>query len=237
LEKVSLSNGGPKIERLIPELGFYELALKKKRFPSTKARFCTQFLKIFPSIEWVNNRIAEGHTVLTHSGVRAGESLKRSKLPERDLNGNLLIPEYRPLLRWSLKDVIQIHNEHGLQLNKLYSYGARRVGCFPCIMSNKAEVRSISLNFPERIEMIRKAEQEFLKRFGRYSSFFQRKKTPLRFRTVPYTDKNGQTVLVCSIDDVVKWSLTGAKARGRYDEEKLFDNTSQNISCDSGFCE
>lgn len=238
LEKISIDNGGPKIEWLFPEMGFYELAMKKKRFPSTKARFCTQYLKVVPTLQWVDERLSEGHTVMAHTGIRANESEDRSKLPQRDLNGILLIEEYRPLLYWTIKDVFQIHKEHDVPLNKLYAAGARRVGCFPCIMSNKAEMRNIALSFPERIDAIRKAENQFLEKFGRYSTFFGPKTTPLRFRSMEVTTKKGKKVMVATIDDIVKWAMTGKRARGRFDEvQDLFQGESTQISCDSGFCE
>jgi 3'-phosphoadenosine 5'-phosphosulfate sulfotransferase (PAPS reductase)/FAD synthetase len=41
------------IIRLKPKLDFVQLAKKKKRFPSTKARFCTVELKIVPFIDWL----------------------------------------------------------------------------------------------------------------------------------------------------------------------------------------
>lgn len=238
LEDVSIKNGGPKIEWLASDLGFYELALKKKRFPSTRARFCTEHLKIFPTIDWVNAQITEGHSILAHSGVRANESVDRSKLPQRDLNGNLLIEEYRPLLFWTIKDVIQIHQEHGVPMNKLYAAGARRVGCFPCVMSNKAEMRNIAINFTDRIDAIRDAENLFLETHGHHGTFYP-PKIPMRFRTIEVTTKKGKKVKVCSIDDVVKWSMTGKRARGSYFETTLFEGDPINpiISCDSGFCE
>jgi 3'-phosphoadenosine 5'-phosphosulfate sulfotransferase (PAPS reductase)/FAD synthetase len=230
---LSIREGGPKIEWLKPERDFYELALHKHRFPSAKARFCTEHLKIIPGIAWCNARLAEGHTLLSHSGVRAGESLKRSTLPERDMNGMLLVEEYRPLLRWTIEDVYAIHKEHGVPLNKLYAAGAKRVGCFPCIMSRKAEVRNIALNFPDRIAIIAHYEGEFMRRYGRYSSFFASKTVPLRFRKTEFKKADGTIELVASIQNVVEWSMTGKRAKGHYtDDETLFDG-----SCESGFCE
>src|SRR5476649_326265 len=49
---------------LEPERGFFELAKWKKRFPTRKARFCTQFLKVIPSREDVMKLIQADHEVI-----------------------------------------------------------------------------------------------------------------------------------------------------------------------------
>lgn len=41
------------IETIYPERNFFDLAFHKKRFPSTKARFCTEHLKIAPTSEHI----------------------------------------------------------------------------------------------------------------------------------------------------------------------------------------
>lgn len=45
---------------LKPELPFFPLAFKKRRFPSTKARFCTEFLKIYPTEEHIRKSKLRG---------------------------------------------------------------------------------------------------------------------------------------------------------------------------------
>ena len=42
---------------------------------------------------------------------------------------------------WTLKDVVAIHQRHGLNLNPLYGMGFERVGCLPCINSSKNDIR------------------------------------------------------------------------------------------------
>jgi hypothetical protein len=158
-------------------------------------------------------------------------------LPERDLNGFLLVEEYRPLLRWTIRDVYAIHKEYGVPLNALYAAGARRVGCFPCIMSRKAEVRNIAINFPDRIEKIRFEESRYPEAYGRPSSFFASKTVPPRFRKTEFVSREGVAHMVASIDDVVKWSLTGKGARGRFDDPTLFDLPHDGPVCAAGFCE
>jgi len=52
-----------------------DLARRRGRFPSTEARFCTEELKIVPTIEWI---LSQTRSVAVYQGIRAGESLARS---------------------------------------------------------------------------------------------------------------------------------------------------------------
>jgi len=222
------------IETIRPERNFFELALDKKRFPSTKARFCTQHLKIYPTQDHIQQLRYAGFEPIAVSGVRADESEDRRYLPEWDYSGTLLCHSWRPLISWTISDVLEIHKRHGIPLNPLYSLGAQRVGCWPCIMSRKEEIRMIALMFPDRINEIRSAEQEFEKRYGRYSSFFPANHIPERFRTKPYKRKDGTWMMVCTIDDVVRWSMTGDQAQGSYLDSS---QPTEPVTCSSGFCE
>lgn len=220
------------VQTLKPKNGFYDMVRAHNRFPSKMVRFCTQELKIWPSQDHIKHLRAFYSEVVAVSGVRANESADRADLPEWDYSGNLLTVQWRPLIRWTIEDVLNIHNKYEIPLNPLYSMGARRVGCWPCIMSIKSEVRNIALNFPERIEMIRAMEEEMWAK-GKPTSFFHAGKIPDRFRTRIHVDKEGKETRVASIDDVVKWSMTGKGAKGTY----LDDPEEDNIGCNSGFCE
>lgn len=56
--------------------GFVDLAKKKKRFPSTKARFCTEKLKTEPMIDY----ILQQESCIIIQGIRNDESEARSKM-------------------------------------------------------------------------------------------------------------------------------------------------------------
>lgn len=203
------------IKWIEPELDFYQLARKKNRFPSTKARFCTQELKMKPSKLYIDSLLRRGFDVIPVSGVRADESRDRAKLSEwgDPLESYYGLREWRPLLKWSIEDVFLIHKRYGVPLNPLYGMGAKRVGCFPCIMSRKSEVRNIAKNFPDRIDFIR--SQEWFDDKGNPHSFFPRKKVPPEFRSTPTTTKDGEIMNVAMIDDVVAWSKTKDKKHSR----------------------
>lgn len=221
------------IETITPPLNFYELAAKKGRFPSTKARFCTQQLKIFPTQNHIKKWQKQDLSILLMSGVRANESEARSKLTEFAYDDYYMCDIYRPLLSWTIDKVWELHNQHGISKNPLYDYGARRVGCFPCIMSNKLEMRNIANNFPERINKIREAEK-ITGKGGTLSTFFSPSKVPSRFRSRKVITKKGVEVGVPTIDDVVDWSKTGMYRASQYE----FD-MQEIVSCESnlGMCE
>ena len=57
--------------------GMLDMAVKKKRFPSTKAKFCTTELKVIPMIDFI---LSLQDNVLILQGIRADESESRSKM-------------------------------------------------------------------------------------------------------------------------------------------------------------
>jgi 3'-phosphoadenosine 5'-phosphosulfate sulfotransferase (PAPS reductase)/FAD synthetase len=149
--------------------GMEELVRKKGMFPSRKHRFCTSFLKVAPLTIY----LAQFDDPLSVVGIRAEESADRAKYPEwEDLHVKLKPSEggpldwhgevWRPLLTWTIDDVVAIHKRHGLPPNPLYVAGASRVGCWPCINVRKAELRLIAESDPARIDRIRALEARVL---------------------------------------------------------------------------
>ena len=179
-----LSETVHEIEWIKPPLDFYELARKKGRFPSGKARFCTTELKVLPSIARIKQWQDEGYTIVGHTGVRASESHDRARLPQRE-PAELSDHGYeifRPLLHESLDDVWAAHARYGIKRNPLYDEDCERVGCFPCIFSKKKELRNIAKRKPERFALIR-MQEKIVGGEERGSTFFIPNKVPLRFRS------------------------------------------------------
>lgn len=196
------------IEFLYPPLDFYELARKKNRFPGAKSRFCTQELKMKPCKAYIDNLLRAGYDVIAVNGIRADESEKRSKLSEwgSALESYYGIPEWRPLIKWKIEDVWLIHKRYGIPPNPLYAKGAQRVGCLPCIMSRKSEIRMIAREFPERIEFL--ARNEFMGTGG-FHGFRPRKSVPQAMCSQTYfSEKQQREFKVPSIHDAVAWSRT-----------------------------
>lgn len=137
---------------------YLDLCMWKGRFPSRKAQFCTEELKVKPIDDHVTRPIlAAGRHVISWQGVRAAESFERSLLPpfqrlanHDDLPGRLYV--YRPLLRVeSVEEVFAIAARHGVPANPLYGWGLKRVGCFPCVNCTKDEIALVDQFFPEQI--------------------------------------------------------------------------------------
>lgn len=167
--------------------GFLDLAKKKKRFPSTKARFCTEELKSKPMIDYCLDVIKEDFLMI--QGIRKTESHARSKMKAQcayfkfyfepygiDKKGKPKFHSYRkeeiiqfksrfaddilrPVFEWSGQQVIDYIIENGFEPNPLYKMGMKRVGCFPCIMANNTDIRSMDKFVPERLDMLEVEEQ------------------------------------------------------------------------------
>lgn len=118
---------------------FLDMCRWKRRVPSSKAQFCTEHLKLIPIKDWLESTLDEREPVML-TGIRAGESERRSKMPEREWNKLYDCETWRPLLKWSEEQVFAMLEKHGVPPNPLYAEGFTRVGCFPCIHARKSEL-------------------------------------------------------------------------------------------------
>ena len=201
--------------------GMVDLALKKQRFPSTRARFCTEELKTKPFIDYV---LDHKEHLLIIQGIRANESASRSLMNAQceyfkyyfqpyksneltiertkalraagrklthhqkktydkavqDLAAGKQGKKYhtyrkkevkefvklysqdilRPVFDWTGQQVIDYIILNGQKPNPLYYKGAKRVGCYPCIMSGHNEVLEIVTRDPKRMDYIADMEKE-----------------------------------------------------------------------------
>jgi len=195
---------GPIVE-LQPKRKMEELVLSKGIFPSSFRRFCTQELKVRPLAKYINDRMEAGEDIVNAVGIRAAESESRSKMPEWEWQDGFDCEVWRPLLRWTEQDVIDIHKRHGLPPNPLYLRGSSRVGCYPCILSRKDEIRQVADNDPQRIDQIRELEAEVARRARERHA-----RQGVEHTTDPtfFQAKTGGTGLCWPIDRVVEWSRT-----------------------------
>lgn len=166
---------------------FAELAVYKTRFPSTKARICTEELKVKPMIDFILDNVKGDCTII--QGVRAEESESRRQMKESDdffkfyfepygtdRNGKpkyhtyrkkdviahcdkFEVNVFRPIIKKTANEVFNEIFENGSQGNPLYRIGASRVGCWPCVMCKKGEIKMIAKHDPLRIEQLEQLEQ------------------------------------------------------------------------------
>lgn len=212
---------------------FLDLCLWKGRFPSTKARFCTNELKRNPIIEQVYLPLMDGENMLlSWQGVRADESPARRYLAERDEIGGGLF-NYRPILKWTVDSVFEAHRAAGIKPNPLYLQGCNRVGCMPCIMCAKDELRQIAARWPEEVDRVREWERlvSIASKRGA-AAFFATVTDP----TVRSDDK--VSAVTHGIDRIVDWSNTARGGR-QFDMVDLIARTDSQNSCSSayGLCE
>jgi 3'-phosphoadenosine 5'-phosphosulfate sulfotransferase (PAPS reductase)/FAD synthetase len=132
------------------------------RFASRMQRWCTRELKIEPLRRYCDAIEADGSIAVTVTGIRHEEGTRTNG------RGEALEAEddvawggwmWRPIVRWTIADVLAIHHRHGVPVNPLYQRGHDRVGCYPCVMASKEDVRLVADHSPERIAEIRELEQ------------------------------------------------------------------------------
>jgi len=208
--------------------------LYKTMFPTRTRRWCTEHLKInaIKTFFRENDLMLPVNTV----GVRAEESTYRSKLPERELSTSLDCMVWRPILKWSKQDVIDIHSRHQVRPCSLYLNGAERVGCWPCIFSRKPEVRYLSETDTVRIDLIRDLEADVqvlkdawnLERHG--VDTLGRGHEPPTF----FGDKAGLNM--ATIDQTVEWAKTsrGGKQTTMFRQDEIEPGCMSWGLCDTG---
>lgn len=193
---------GVRLITLKSKYDFVSLAVHKKRFPSTNARFCTSELKMKPMIDYV---LSLKESCIIIQGIRAGESTARAAMEEECMyfksyfqpNKKGRTENYRskdvkewcsqfdasvlrPIFKWSAQQVIDCILDAGQKPNPLYYRGFSRVGCYPCIMCRKQEVKLISQEEFGRSRLI-DAERRMKEETPKGSSFFSPGYIPDRF--------------------------------------------------------
>jgi 3'-phosphoadenosine 5'-phosphosulfate sulfotransferase (PAPS reductase)/FAD synthetase len=118
---------------------FLDMMLWKGRAPSSRAQFCTEHTKLAPIRDWLEGVRGDAEVIM-YTGIRAGESGRRSKMPEREFLSYYDCDTERPLLRWTEEQVFALLKAKGVPPNPLYEAGFTRVGCFPCIHARKSEL-------------------------------------------------------------------------------------------------
>ena len=211
--------------------GFVDLAVKKKRFPSTNARFCTEELKSIPAIDYV---LSLTESIIVIEGIRKNESFSRSKMEptcmyfhgyfQPNAKGNVQsyhkkeviewckkydASKFLPVFDWTAEQVIKYITDNGQQPNWLYYQGFSRVGCFPCIMSRHGEVKRIMDFYPERVKEIAEYEKQI------NSTMFPPDYIPDHAKTG--RSQNG--VKIATINDVVKYLERKNATLDMFDEE------------------
>lgn len=166
-----------------------DLIRKTKRYPSMLARFCTDRFKVSPSRKFYNELIAANpdKDYIAWYGMRTQESSARAKKYAGLANDTVyelddLFPKVYgkrlqmrlkaqlPIVDWSEQDVFNYIESKGVKRNPLYDMGSKRVGCYPCFLSAKAEINAdfSSDVGRERLVMLDKLDAEIGTDLRRY---------------------------------------------------------------------
>lgn len=228
---------------------FLDLCLWKGRFPSRKAQFCTEFLKSDVIGSQVIEPARRAGPVVQWLGVRRAESIARRNSPMWQVirtPGLHAMRLYRPLIHWTAENVFSFAAAHGLDPNPLYLQGMGRVGCFPCINANKAEIRAITTRFHEAIERIAEWEEIAAAASKRSKApFFAADVTPegarVAKRVSRIEDREARAAASAAAHwpnarQVAEWARTD---RGGKQFNWIIDQEDDGLSCSSqyGLCE
>ena len=183
--------------------GFAPLAIRKKGFPRNGMQFCTSELKIAPAMRWLDVHDPEKEAVCA-VGVRREESRSRSSWPEwveeSDKHGGRSL--WAPLVTYTRERRDELVVRAGFDV-----LPHRSMECFPCINSNRADLRLL--------DEARVAEIEALEHSMGVSS---EGKPRTLFR--PYRHQGA-----VGVREVLRWAHSD---RGGYEPP--------GSGCDSGFC-
>lgn len=195
------------------ELTFELLATIKGRFPSKRAQFCTENLKLRPIRRWVREHFPEGNYEY-FTGVRRDESTSRKDAPFTEWGDFMDCPMLNQIADWTKEMCFAYVKHHGELINPLYTMGFGRVGCKCVNGKSKDEILALLRHFPEEIDNIRAME----KRTG-FTYFAP---------CVPGMAINW-------IDEVVEWAKTDRGGR----QPNMFRVLNEPASCESkfGLCE
>ena len=227
---------------LIPSgIPFLDLCMLKGRFPGVKSRFCTEDLKLRPMDEQIKLPLLNaGQSIVEWIGERAEESPARAAKPRLErlrwefdsvTGARLARPAsrvlHRPIQHLKVAEVFAIAKRHGVPSNPLYRLGMNRLGCMPCIMAKKGELRQIARRFPEHIARIEEWERIVQSVSRRQNAtFFAAKMVP------------GEGDTRANIRSAVDWSNTG-RGGWNYDIEHSLADQDAPAICESsyGLCE
>jgi 3'-phosphoadenosine 5'-phosphosulfate sulfotransferase (PAPS reductase)/FAD synthetase len=225
-----------KIERVQGPYSFLTLAMKKKRFPSTRVRFCTEELKVKPLARWIDSQeeADPDFDPVVVQGIRREESGPRRMMPEweESQRGAYDCPMWRPIIDWTWQQVFDIHRKYGIEPNPLYKRGLKRVGCWPCIMCTKGELARAFEEDEGLLDRLRDYEHQVAAVSKRgYSSIFAGDKTPRRFHDREFVrEDDGAVFTYASIDGVYRWACDPA-------QRDLFEGDPPTCMSQYGLCE
>lgn len=164
--------------------GFDNLVRRKSGFPRQGIQFCTQELKIAPTIEWWDEY--DPHkTAVSLIGVRREESNNRKNYPEFSISPEG-ISTWAPLVAYT-----EYQRDTLLRRARVKPLPHRSAECFPCINSNRKDILLLDETTIAKVETLENSMGYTSK--GKPRTFFR----PYRYM--------GAT----GIREIVRWAKAG----------------------------
>lgn len=187
-------------------IGMENLVRQKKSWPRQGIQFCTQELKIAPSIKWLEENDPQG-TSIQLIGIRREESANRAAFPEFsvDLQGRTV---WAPLVAHT-----EAMRNELLERAGVAPLPHRSMECFPCINSNRQDLRELAKDLA-RVEEIAELETSL--------GFTSKGKPRTMFRPYRYMGATG-------IKEIIRWAEC---ERGEFS----LDDGSESPGCEAGWC-
>jgi len=188
-------------------IGMEQLVKNRKGWPRNGMQFCTMWLKIMPTSDWLDEHDPDGKAICV-VGVRREESKARATFPEfnpfSDVHGGRHV--WAPLVDMTTEDRdIILRCCAGIE-----PLPHRSGECTPGVNDNRGDLRRLN-NYPERIDNVERIEHELgvSPKTGKPKTMFRPK------------SKMG----AIGIREVMKWANSD---RGEYEK--------QTQGCDTEWC-
>jgi len=137
-----------------PSLTMWELIVQKRMPPTRVVRYCC---------EWLKEGRGTGHhdrNRLVMTGVRAAESVKRSKRQMVEMCRSDSSKRYlHPIIDWSDVDVWEYIHGCGIRYCSLYDERRKRIGCVMCPMAGKDGMLRDAARWPKIADAYKRAFQ------------------------------------------------------------------------------
>ena len=131
--------------------GFDEiLQLKRGFLPSPESRWCTEYLKLKPYEDYIND-----DPVISYVGIRADEPHRKGYISTKP-NVATVLPFVEDNIRHD--DVMRILKNSGLGLPQYYDWRSRS-GCYFCFFQQKREWVGLLENHPDLFEKAKSYEK------------------------------------------------------------------------------
>lgn len=121
--------------------------------PASRLRWCCSVHKSVPTILLIKDLFGEQTKTVVYDGVRAEESLRRSKYTEVSEGvKNIMQVNCHAILKWTSAEIFVYLFKYDIVLNNAYRYGIYRIGCMVCPMSAKWQDALIAHLYPNEIK-------------------------------------------------------------------------------------